>query len=88
MRSPLSLLQAEQAQLPQPVFTVEVLQPCGHLCGPSLDPVQQLHIFLVLGASDLNAVLQMGSHEGGVTRDSHLPVPAGHPSSDGAQFAF
>ena len=32
-----SLLQAEQAQVPQPFFTGEVLQPSDHLCGPPLD---------------------------------------------------
>mgnify|MGYP001853276447 FL=1 len=39
-----SLLQAEQDQLPQPVFIEEVLQPSDHLRGPPLDPLQQLHI--------------------------------------------
>ena len=39
-----SFLQAEQAQLPQPVFVGEVLQPSDHLCGPPLDPLQQLLI--------------------------------------------
>ena len=34
-----SLLQAEQAQLPQPVFIGEALQPSDHLCGPTLDPL-------------------------------------------------
>ena len=48
MRSPQSLPQAEPAQLPQPFFTGEVLQPSHHLHGPPLDPLQQLHIFLVL----------------------------------------
>ena len=52
-----SLLQAEQAQLPQPVFVGEVLQPSDHLCVPPLDPLQQLPVFLVLGAPDLDAVL-------------------------------
>ena len=73
------LLQAEQAQLPQPVFVEEVLQPSDHLCGPPLDPLQQLHIFPVLGAPDLDAVLKMGPHKSRAERDSHLPVPAGHP---------
>ena len=79
MRSPPhpSFLQAEQAQLPQPVFTREVLQPSGHLSGPSLDPPQQLFVFLVLGATDLDAVLKMGPHEGRgtVTSLSLLATP-------------
>ena len=48
MRSPCSLLQAEQAQLPQSVFVGEVLQPSHHLCGPPLDLLQQLPVFLEL----------------------------------------
>ena len=36
-----------------------------------------------MGAPDLDAVLQMGSHKGREERDNHLPVHADHPSSDG-----
>jgi len=49
MRSLCSLLQAEQAQLPQPVFTGEVLQPSEHPHGSPLNPLRKLNIFLVLG---------------------------------------
>ncbi|KAK4826170.1 hypothetical protein QYF61_006032 [Mycteria americana] len=56
-----SLLQAEQPQLSQPVFTGEVLQPSDHLCGPLLDSLQQLHVLLTLGTPELNAVVQMVS---------------------------
>ncbi|KAK4826033.1 hypothetical protein QYF61_003854 [Mycteria americana] len=42
-----SLLQAEQRQLSQPVFTGEALQPSDHLHGPPLDSLQQP--VLVLG---------------------------------------
>ena len=62
MRSPRSLLPDEQAQLPQPVFVGNVLQPSDCLCDPLLDTLQQLHIFPVLGTPDLDAVLQMGPH--------------------------
>jgi len=58
-----------------------VLQP-EHLCGPPLDPLQQLYSFLLLGASGLDVVLQMQPHEGRVEGDSHLPYSAGHPSFD------
>ena len=58
-----SFLQAEQAQLPQPVFLGEVLQPSDHLFGPPLQP-QQLPVFLVLETPDLDAVLQMGPYKG------------------------
>ena len=44
MRSPHIFLSriTSQAQLPQPVFVGEVLQPSEHLCGPPLDPLQFL----------------------------------------------
>ena len=85
MRSPQSLLQAKQAQLPQPFFIREVLQPSDHPCGPGLGPLQQLHIFLVLGTPDLDAVLQMGPHEEKVEWDNPHTLPAGHPAVDTAQ---
>ena len=56
-----ALLQAEEPKLSQPVPTGEVLQPSGHLCGPPLDPLQQLGVLLVLGALELDAVPQVGS---------------------------
>jgi len=40
----LFLLQAKQAQLPQPFFIGEMLQPSDHLQGPPLHLLQQLHI--------------------------------------------
>ncbi|KAK4831239.1 LOW QUALITY PROTEIN: hypothetical protein QYF61_016471 [Mycteria americana] len=55
-----SLLQAEQPQLAQPVLVAEVLQPSDHFCGPPLDPLQQLHVLLVLRAPELDTVLQVG----------------------------
>ena len=67
----LSFLQAEEAHLPQPVFAGEVLQPFCYLCGPSLDLLQQLYIFLLLGTPGLDTLLQMGPHEGRVERFSH-----------------
>ena len=45
-----SLIQAEQVQFPQPFSIGEVLRPSGHLHGPLLDRVQQLHILFVLEA--------------------------------------
>ena len=65
-----SLLQAEQAQLLQTVVIGEVLQPADHLCGPPVDPLQQLHIAPLLGTPGLNAVLSL---------------PSGHPPLDAAQ---
>ena len=79
MRSPWSLLQAKQAQFPQPFLTGELLQPSGHLSDPPLDPLQQLSVFLILGAPYLDTVLQMGPHKSRIEGDNHLPLPAGHP---------
>ncbi|KAK4818126.1 hypothetical protein QYF61_006213 [Mycteria americana] len=53
-----SLLQAEQPHLSQPVFIGEVFQPSDHFCGPPLDLLQQVHLFPVLRAPELDAVLQ------------------------------
>ena len=38
----------------------------------------------MLGAPELNAVLQVGSHERGVEGESHLPRPAGHTAFNAA----
>jgi len=37
------------------------------------------------GAPELDAGLQIGSHESGVKGQNHLPQPAGHASLDAAQ---
>ncbi|KAK4818029.1 hypothetical protein QYF61_004153 [Mycteria americana] len=76
---------AEQAQLTQPIFIREVLQPSGHLRSPPLDSSQQVHVLLMLGAAELNTILQVGSHESGVEGENHLLQPAGHASFDAAQ---
>ena len=57
MGFPHSLLQVEQAQLPQPVLVDDLFQTSEHLCGTPLDPFQHLYILPVLGAQDLGAVL-------------------------------
>ena len=58
---------------------MEVLQPSDHLCGP-LDLLQQLHVFFVLWAPELDTVLQVGSHKSGVEGQNHVLRPAGHTS--------
>jgi len=80
-----SLLQAEQPQLSPPVLTGEALQPSDHLCGPPLDPLQHIHVLLMLGAPELDAGLQVGSHQSGAEGQNPLPQPAGHASLDAAQ---
>ena len=68
-----SLLQSEIPQLSQPVLMGEVLQPSDQLHGPPLHPLQQLHVLLVLGAPELDALLQVGSHESRVEGQNHFP---------------
>jgi len=85
MRSTLSLLQIEQAQLPHPVLIGEVLQSFDRLRGPPLDPLQQLYWLHVLGAPGLDAILQMWPHRDRIEGGNHLPVPAGYASFDAAQ---
>ncbi|GAB0196099.1 cAMP-dependent protein kinase inhibitor alpha [Grus japonensis] len=46
---------------------------------------EQLHVSPVLGPPELDAVLQVGSHQSRVEGQDHLPRPAGHTSFDAAQ---
>ncbi|KAK4823530.1 hypothetical protein QYF61_003039 [Mycteria americana] len=80
-----SLLQAEQPQLSQPFFRGEVFHPSDHFCGPPLDPLQEVHVFPVLRAPELDAVLQVGSDQSRVEGQNHLPRPDGHAALDAAQ---
>ena len=56
-----------------------------HFCGPPLDQLQQFHVLTVLGAPELDAGLQVGSHQHGAEGKNHLPQSAGHASCDAAQ---
>ena len=80
-----SLLQAEQPQLSQPFLVGEVLQPSDHFCGPPPDPLQQVHVFPVLGAPEVDAGLQVRSHLSRLEGQNLLPRPAGHAAFDAAQ---
>jgi len=62
-----------------------VLQPSDHFCSPPLDLLQQVHVLLVLRAPELNAVLQVASHQRRVEGQNPFPRLAGHASLDGAQ---
>jgi len=62
-----------------------VSQLLHHFHGPPLDLLQQLYVFAVLRAPELDAGLQVGSHQSGAEGQNHLPRPAGHASSDAAQ---
>lgn len=50
-----------------------------------LDPLQQLHNFLVWRDPDLETVLQIGPYKGRVEREDHLPLPTGHTFVDEGQ---
>ena len=74
MRSPEpSLLRTKQVQFPQPFLTGEVLQPSGHLSGPPLDLLQELHVLPVLGAPGLDTVLALGMDKNEFDSDSWQP---------------
>lgn len=80
-----SLLQAEQGQLPQAFFIGKVLKPSEHLHGPLLDPLQQLHTFLVLGSQTWTQYSRWGLKRVEQRGDNQSPHPAGRPSSDVTQ---
>ena len=87
MRSSYSLLflWAEQPHLSQSFILGEVFHPSDYFCGPPLDLLQQVHVFLVLRAPELDARLQVGSHQNGAEGQNPLLRPAGHASFDAAQ---
>ena len=85
MRSPWSILQAKKPNSLNISFIGEVLRPSDHLHGTLLFLLQQLHIFVVLGAPDLDAVPQLGPHKGREKGDNDISCSAGHSSSYAAQ---
>jgi len=52
---------------------------------PHLVLLQQVHVFSVLRAPELDAGLQVGSQQSGVEWQNHLRRPAGHASFDADQ---
>lgn len=62
-----------------------MLQLSGYLCVPPLVSFQPVLVLLMLGAPELNVVLQVGSHWSGVGRDNQPPWQFGHSSFDVAQ---
>lgn len=67
----LSLLEAKEDQLPQPLLVCQMLQFVDHLCGCLVDLLQFVHVFLVLGSPKVDTILKMWLHqwlvEGGIT---------------------
>jgi len=64
-----------------------MIQP-SEPCGSPLGLLQLVHVFPVMRASELDAGLQMGSHQSGVEGQNCLPRPAGHVSFDAAQITI
>ena len=62
-----------------------MLHPSDHFCGPPLDPLQQVHVCPLLRAPELDAGLQVRSHQGGVEGQNHPSLPAGHAAFDATQ---
>jgi len=59
MRSPLSLLQAKDTQLPQPFFVREMLHSLHHLCNAALDCLKQFPVLLELRGPELDTIFQI-----------------------------
>ena len=68
-------LQAEQPQLSQTFLIAEVFHCFDHFCDPPLDQLQQVHVFPVLRAPELDAGLQVGSSQSRVEGQNHLTRP-------------
>lgn len=58
------LLQAKQAELPQPFLLREMLGSPNHLCSSLLDSLQELQVSIVLGSPALDMSLQMWPYQG------------------------
>ena len=74
-----------ESQLPQPFLRGGMLQSLHHLCGPSLDSLQYVHLSPVLGTPALDPALQLWPHQCGVEGKDHLPRPAGNTPPDADQ---
>ena len=85
MRSPQRLPFSKLNKPKSLKLSSDVLPLSNHFCGPPLDLLQQIHIFLVLVTIGLDTVLQMGHHEGSIESDNPLPLPAGPFFFDAAQ---
>ncbi|KAK4827946.1 hypothetical protein QYF61_022561 [Mycteria americana] len=81
-------LQMKQPQLPQPLLIRLVLQTFHQLRCPSLDTLQPLNVFLVVGGPKLNTVFEVQPHQCRVQGHDHFPSPAGHAIFDTSQDAI
>ena len=86
VRSPHSLLFSRlNSPTSQPVLMREVFHPLDHLCGPTLDALQQVCVSPVLRTPHLHAVLQVRPHQRRAEGQDHLLCPADHTAFDAAQ---
>ncbi|KAK4816580.1 hypothetical protein QYF61_017970 [Mycteria americana] len=83
-----SFLQAKQPQFPQLLLIRLVLQTLHELRCPSLDTLQHLNVFLVVGGPKLNTVFEVRPHQCRVQGDNHCPSPARHTVLDSLILAF
>jgi len=54
-----------------------MLQVLYSFCGPLLDSLQEILVFLVLGSPELDTILQVRPNQGRVEGEDHLPWPVG-----------
>lgn len=72
-------------QLYQSLLVWKMLQSLNHLCGPFLDSLEYVHIFLVLGNPEPGTVLQVWHHQCWVKGKDHFPWTAGGALPNTAQ---
>jgi len=86
MRLPLTLLQAKETHLPQPLLVREMLHSLNRFSGSALDSLKQFPV-LELRSPELDTIFQMQSHQGSVKREENQSRPTNHTSSNTPQDA-
>ncbi|XP_037986597.1 uncharacterized protein LOC119698592 isoform X2 [Motacilla alba alba] len=82
------LTKAEQTHFLKPFLIAELLCPSSHLGGPPLDSFQQVHVLPVLGTPEVDAALQVGSHQGRETESPPTPSPPALTAFDATHDMF
>ncbi|KAJ7427218.1 hypothetical protein WISP_08815 [Willisornis vidua] len=65
----------------------KVFHLSDHLCDPSVDLLQQVHVFSMLRITDRDGVLHLGSYENRTEGQNHLPQSVGHTAFEATQDA-
>lgn len=88
MRSPLSLLQAEESLVSQPFLAWELLQSPNHLCGPWLNSLKAA--FFELRDPELDAIfhMRMWPHQSKGEGEDHLLQIAAHALYNAPRVTF